>query len=42
MPIVPVSGITGEGVDKLLENLALIAEVADLRACPEQPGEDRH
>jgi translation initiation factor IF-2 len=32
---VPISARTGEGVDKLLENLLLVAELEDLRADPE-------
>jgi len=33
--MVPVSALTGEGVDDLLENLLVVAEVEDLRATPE-------
>ena len=33
---VPVSGITGEGISSLLENLLLIAEISELRANPER------
>ncbi len=32
---VPLSAMTGDGIEDLLENLALIAEVEDLRATPE-------
>ncbi len=32
---VPLSAMTGDGIDDLLENLAVIAEVEDLRASPE-------
>ena len=32
---VPISARTGEGVDKLLENILLLAELEDLRADPE-------
>ncbi len=32
---VPLSAMTGEGVDDLLEQLALVSEVEDLRATPE-------
>ncbi len=33
--VVPISAKTGKGVDDLLENLALVAELEDLRADPE-------
>lgn len=33
--MVPVSALTGEGVDDLIENLLVVAEVEDLRANPE-------
>ena len=33
--VVPVSAITGQGVDDLLEMISLVAEVEDLRADPE-------
>jgi translation initiation factor IF-2 len=33
--VVPISARTGEGIDKLLENLLLVAEIEDLRADPE-------
>ncbi len=32
---VPLSAMTGEGVDELLEQLVLVAEIEDLRATPE-------
>ena len=32
--MVPVSALTGEGVDELIENLLVVAEVEDLRANP--------
>src|SRR5438105_4950939 len=32
-----VSGLTGKGVDELLESLALVAEVEELRANPAAP-----
>ncbi len=35
---VPISAKTGEGVDELLENLLLLAEMLDLRANPERDG----
>ena len=34
---VPVSARQGEGVDDLLENILLVAEVAELKANPDQP-----
>jgi len=37
--VVPVSAITGQGVDDLLEMLSLVAEVEDLRADPETEAE---
>jgi translation initiation factor IF-2 len=37
--VVPVSGITGEGVGTLLDNLIIMAEVADLRSSETDPGE---
>jgi translation initiation factor IF-2 len=33
--VVPISARTGEGIDKLLENLLLVAELEDLRADPD-------
>ncbi len=33
---VPVSAVTGEGVDLLLENLLLLADIAELKADPER------
>jgi translation initiation factor IF-2 len=33
--MVPVSAMTGEGIDDLLENLLVVAELEDLRATPE-------
>jgi len=33
---VPVSAVTGEGVDKLLESIDLVAEVAELKANPDR------
>ncbi len=35
--VVPLSAITGQGVDDLLEMLSLVAEVEDLRADPNAP-----
>ncbi len=35
--MVPVSALTGEGVDNLLEMLLLVAEVEDLQANPDRP-----
>jgi len=35
--VVPLSALTGQGVDELLEMLSLVAEVEDLRADPEAP-----
>jgi translation initiation factor IF-2 len=37
--VVPISAITGEGVDDLLEMISLVAEVEDLRADPDAPFE---
>jgi len=34
--VVPVSAIKGEGLDELLEMILLLAEVAELKACPDQ------
>ena len=34
---VPVSARSGEGIDKLLENIQVVAEVADLKADPTKP-----
>ncbi len=34
---VPVSALTGEGVDELLDNLSVVAEVAELKANPNRP-----
>ena len=34
---VPVSALTGEGVDELLDNLSVVAEVAELKANPSRP-----
>jgi len=36
---VPVSALKGEGIDELLENILLQAEVLDLRANPDRPAE---
>jgi translation initiation factor IF-2 len=35
---VPVSAKSGDGVDELLENIGLVAEVAELKANPSRPG----
>ena len=35
---VPLSATTGEGIDNLLENLLVVAEVSELKADPDQPG----
>jgi translation initiation factor IF-2 len=37
--IFPVSGITGEGLDDLIEGLVLHSEIMDLRACQESRAE---
>ncbi len=37
--VIPVSGVTGEGVDKLLEMLLLQAELLELKANPKRPAE---
>ncbi|MCH8063653.1 MAG: translation initiation factor IF-2 [Chloroflexi bacterium] len=34
---VPVSALTGEGTDELLENLVVVSEVGDLKANPNRP-----
>ena len=34
---VPVSALTGEGIDNLLDNLSVVAEVAELKANPSRP-----
>ncbi len=34
---VPVSALTGDGVDELLDNLSVVAEVAELKANPARP-----
>lgn len=39
VPIFPLSGMTGEGVDNLIEGLILQSEVMDLRACTESRAE---
>jgi translation initiation factor IF-2 len=35
--VVPISAITGQGIDDLLEMISLVAEVEDLRADPDAP-----
>ena len=35
---VPLSATTGDGIDNLLENLLVVAEVAELKADPDRPG----
>ena len=35
---VPISATTGEGIENLLENLLVIAEVSELKADPDRPG----
>ncbi len=37
--VVPVSGLTGEGLDDLVEGLVLHSEIMDLRACQESRAE---
>lgn len=39
VPIFPLSGITGDGVDQLIEGLILQSEIMDLRACKESRAE---
>src|SRR5690606_32283198 len=34
---VPVSAVTGEGIDDLLESINLVAEVQELKANPDRP-----
>ncbi len=36
---VPVSALTGQGIDELLENVLLVAEMKDLKANPDAPRE---
>jgi translation initiation factor IF-2 len=36
-PLVPVSAHTGEGIEDLLTNVALVADIAELRANPDRP-----
>lgn len=36
--VCPISAKTGEGVDKLLQNLVVLAEVQELKANPNRPG----
>ena len=38
---VPVSAKTGEGIDELLENVLLVAEVAELKANPNRLAKGR-
>lgn len=37
--VVPISALTGQNVDELLEMILLVAEMADLRADPNKPAE---
>jgi translation initiation factor IF-2 len=37
VPLVPVSARTGEGIDDLLSTVAIVAEVAELKANPNRP-----
>ena len=37
VPLVPVSARTGEGIDDLLSTVAIVAEVAELKANPDRP-----
>jgi len=37
--VVPVSGLTGKGLDDLVEGLVLHSEIMDLRACQESRAE---
>jgi translation initiation factor IF-2 len=37
--VVPISALTGQNVDELLEMILLLAEMADLRADPKKPAE---
>ena len=39
VPIFPLSGMTGEGLDDLIEGLILQSEIMDLRACKESRAE---
>lgn len=36
--VCPISARTGDGVDKLLENLVILAEIQELKANPNRPG----
>ncbi len=35
--MVPVSALTGEGIDELLENIAILADILELKANPKKP-----
>jgi len=37
VPVIPISSKTGEGIDKLLESIKMIAELLELKAEPEAP-----
>ena len=39
VPIIPISSLTGQNVDKLLETITLLAELEDLKADPTQPAQ---
>ena len=41
MPSVEVSGLTGQGLDTLLETMALLSELQDLRAELDGPAHGR-
>ena len=36
--VIPISAVSGEGIEELLENILVVAEVADLKADPNRPG----
>nr|YP_009237353.1 translation initiation factor 2 [Wildemania schizophylla]AKS28400.1 translation initiation factor 2 [Wildemania schizophylla] len=39
VPVIPISSITGQNIDDLLENIILLAELENLKADPTQPAE---
>jgi translation initiation factor IF-2 len=40
-PFVETSAVTGKGIDELLESLSLVAELKELKANPNKPGDGR-
>nr|BED43237.1 translation initiation factor 2 [Pyropia sp. Myanmar_A]BED43434.1 translation initiation factor 2 [Pyropia sp. Myanmar_B]BED43631.1 translation initiation factor 2 [Pyropia sp. Myanmar_C] len=39
VPVIPVSSVTGQNIDKLLETITLLAELENLQADPTQPAQ---